>query len=87
VSSIRKEASCSVEDILEASGVLIRIQIDNTHPLTGIAATKGRDPLHFDGWLELLRVISDLVGAETSSGSGDVETADQPTHRRGDQYQ
>jgi len=41
--------------------VLIRIWVHSTHPLAGTAATKGSAPLHFDGWLELLRVISELV--------------------------
>jgi len=45
--------------------MLIRIWIHSTHPLAGIAAVEGNDPLHFDGWLELLRVISELVVADT----------------------
>jgi hypothetical protein len=44
--------------------VLIRIWIQSTQPLAGTAATKGSDPLHFDGWLELFRVISELVAAD-----------------------
>jgi hypothetical protein len=43
--------------------VLIRIWIKGTQPLTGTAATKGSKPLRFDGWLELLRVVSELVAA------------------------
>jgi hypothetical protein len=43
--------------------VLIRIRIEGTQPLVGTAATKGRKPLRFDGWLELLRVVSELVAA------------------------
>jgi hypothetical protein len=45
--------------------VLIRIWIHRTHPLAGTAATKGSGPLHFDGWLELLKAISELVVADT----------------------
>jgi hypothetical protein len=41
--------------------MLIRIRISNTQPLAGTAAIEGSDPLHFDGWLELLGVISELV--------------------------
>jgi hypothetical protein len=44
--------------------VLIRIWIHSTHPLAGMAATEGNDPQRFDGGLELLRVISDLVVAD-----------------------
>ena len=41
--------------------MLIRIWIHSTDPLAGTAAVEGNNPLHFDGWLELLRVISELV--------------------------
>jgi hypothetical protein len=43
--------------------MLIRIRIEGTQPLAGTAATKGSKPLRFDGWLELLRVVSELVAA------------------------
>jgi hypothetical protein len=43
--------------------VLIRIWIEGTQPLAGTAATKGSKPLPFDGWLELLRVVSELLAA------------------------
>jgi hypothetical protein len=48
--------------------VLIRIWIHSTHPLTGAAATRGSGPLRFDGWLDLLRVISQLAVADTPAG-------------------
>jgi hypothetical protein len=35
----------------------------------GTAATEAAEPLHFDGWLELLRVLSELVAAAPSSGA------------------
>jgi hypothetical protein len=41
--------------------MLIRLQIENLEPLAGKAASEGSYPLHFDGWLELLKVISELV--------------------------
>jgi hypothetical protein len=43
--------------------VLIRIWIKGTQPLAGTAVTEGSEPLRFDGWLELLRVVSELVAA------------------------
>ena len=43
--------------------MLIRIWIEGTRPLAGTAVTKGSEPLRFDGWLELLRVVSELVAA------------------------
>jgi hypothetical protein len=45
----------------EAAAVLIRVWIEGTQPLAGTAATEGSEPLPFDGWLELLRVLSELV--------------------------
>ena len=47
--------------------MLIRVWIEDTQPLAGTAATEGSEPLHFDGWLELLRVVSELVAAAPSS--------------------
>jgi hypothetical protein len=58
----------------QAGDMLIRIWIERTQPLAGSAAAKGSDPLHFDGWLELLTVISELVAA----GNGDVQATDKP---------
>jgi hypothetical protein len=43
--------------------MLIRISVESTQPFSGTATTEGAEPLHFDGWLELLRVISELVAA------------------------
>ena len=57
----------------QAADMLIRIWIETTQPLAGSAATEGSDPLHFDGWLELLTVVSELVAA----GGGDVEATDK----------
>ena len=47
--------------------MLIRVWIEDTQPLAGTAATEGSEPLRFDGWLELLRVVSELVAAAPSS--------------------
>lgn len=57
--------------------MLIRIWIENTQPLAGTAAAGEAQPLHFDGWLELLRVISELVAAAPLEGK-DADTADKP---------
>ena len=52
--------------------MLIRIWVERMEPLAGTAATEEGQPLPFDGWLELLRVVSELVAAAPSS----VEDAD-----------
>jgi hypothetical protein len=50
--------------------MLIRIWIERTHPLAGTAATERSEPAHFDGWLELLRVVSELVAAAGREETG-----------------
>lgn len=52
--------------------MLIRIWIASTQPLAGTAVTKGREPVHFDGWLELLRVLSELVASDTPTQGSEV---------------
>jgi hypothetical protein len=42
--------------------MLIRIWIDRTQPLSGTAEGKEAGPLAFDGWLELLGAIAELLG-------------------------
>jgi hypothetical protein len=57
--------------------VLISVWIEASQPLAGTAAIEGGEPLRFDGWLELLRVVSELVdSAPASGGAGVAESAD-----------
>ena len=56
--------------------MLIRILIVSTEPLAGTAATDDVGPLHFDGWLKLLRVTSELI-ATASGGETNGDPADQ----------
>jgi hypothetical protein len=49
--------------------VLIRVWIERIQPLAGTAATEQAEPVGFDGWLELLRAISELVAAAPSGGA------------------
>lgn len=63
--------------------MLIRISIDSTQPLTGTAATEASGPRPFAGWLELLRVISELLAPTGPSGTSSKEiAADTWTNRR-----
>jgi hypothetical protein len=48
--------------------VLIRIWVERPEPLAGNAVTEGSEPLRFEGWLELLAVVAELVAAAPSSG-------------------
>ena len=58
---------------LDATGMLIRISIESRQPLSGSAASDEAGPLYFDGWLELLRVVSELV-TPARSGGEDAES-------------
>ncbi len=50
----------------------IRISIETTEPLAGTATAGSRDPLRFEGWLDLLRVLAALVGPRGGSDPGRV---------------
>jgi hypothetical protein len=58
--------------------MLIRIVIDQVQPLAGTATTEGRDQLRFEGWLELLRVLSELVAPATAPLEGRAAEAERP---------
>jgi hypothetical protein len=53
--------------------MLIHVWIEGSQPLAGTAAIEGSEPLHFDGWLELLWVVSELVAV--GPPGGDPNTA------------
>ena len=61
-------------DAEERLALLIRIWVSRTEPLAGTAATKASEPLHFDGWLGLLRVVSELVAGAPSSEGEDADS-------------
>lgn len=48
----------------------IRISIETAEPLAGTATAGGREIVRFEGWLELLRVLSALVGSEGGTDPG-----------------
>lgn len=56
----------------------IRIVIQTTEPLAGRAMAGDGTPLHFEGWLELLRVLSSLIGGEGGHGSGNGAVGQEP---------
>ena len=41
--------------------MLIRISVESSQPLAGSADSDEAGPLYFDGWLEMLRVVSELI--------------------------
>jgi hypothetical protein len=56
----------------------IRISIETTQPLTGAAMTESEGPLPFAGWLELLRAVSTLVGADVDAAGGMLAASHDP---------
>jgi hypothetical protein len=76
-----KEPRCRSMDLSGAAAVLIRIWIEGSQPLAGTAAAEGGEHLRFDGWLELLRVVSELVAAGTTD-SRDSDTAERADERK-----
>ena len=63
--------------------MLIRISVESSQPLAGSAASDEAGPLYFDGWLELLRVVSELV-TPPCSGSEDANRAEAATSAKPD---
>jgi hypothetical protein len=57
--------------------VLIGIQHERTQPLAGTAAAKEAQSRRFGGWLELLRVIAELVAAAPVDGE-ETDAAEEP---------
>ena len=52
--------------------MMIRIWIEKREPITGTVATEGQLQLRFEGWLELLAAVSELLAA-TAPLKGDEE--------------
>jgi hypothetical protein len=61
--------------------VLIHVWVERTQPLAGTAAIEGAEPRRFDGWLELLNVVSELVAA-ASSASEETKMTGEPIRGR-----
>ena len=53
--------------------LLIQLSIDTTEPPTGTAAIEGREPLPFKGWLDLLRLISELSAGTPTKQPGNKD--------------
>jgi hypothetical protein len=56
--------------------VLIRLWVERTQPLAGTAAVEGAEPRAFDGWLDLVAVLSELVAAAAPADEGEETDAD-----------
>jgi hypothetical protein len=56
--------------------VLIGVWVERSQPLAGTAATGDLEPRRFDGWLELLTVLSELLAAAPSAGEDQDATAE-----------
>lgn len=54
----------------------IRIELEDTDPPRGKAFTPSRERQTFAGWLELIRVLQELIGS-TEDGDSPSNAADQ----------
>jgi hypothetical protein len=69
-----------------AAGLVIRIAIDTTDPLTGSASAERGGSVPFVGWLELLRAVSELVGQRAEgSRAADEEPPERAAGTAGEQ--
>jgi hypothetical protein len=50
-------------------GVLIRIWPDTVKPLSGRVAVEGAEPRRFEGWLQLLGILAELLEPARASGA------------------
>jgi hypothetical protein len=65
--------------------VLIRVWVERSQPLAGTAAIGDLEPRRFDGWLELLTVLSELLAAAPPAGEDQDATAEpSPGGRMGE---
>jgi hypothetical protein len=53
--------------------VLIRVWVERSQPLAGTAAIDDAEPRRFDGWLELLNVLSELLAGASPAGEETAE--------------
>jgi hypothetical protein len=49
--------------------MLIRIWRDDTRALSGRVAVENEEPRRFEGWLQLLRILAELLDPGRASGT------------------
>ena len=62
--------------------MLIGVWVERSQPLAGTAATGDLEPRRFDGWLELLTVLSELL-APSAGEDQDATAEPSPGGRMG----
>jgi hypothetical protein len=62
--------------------MVIHLRIDRAEPLKGTAAAGRRDPMPFEGWIELLAVVAELVRSGPTRGEPPAG-AGRPTPEEG----
>lgn len=48
--------------------VIVSLRIRRVEPLAGSATIEGRAPRAFDGWMELIGVVAELLGSPNGPG-------------------
>jgi hypothetical protein len=53
------------------TGVVIRLRIQRSEPLTGTAVTEDGSTVSFEGWMELIGAVAELLGSTGHPCIGD----------------
>jgi hypothetical protein len=60
-----------------STGVVIRIRIQRSEPLTGTAVTEDGSTVGFEGWMELIGAVAELLGSTDHPCTGDRNTPEE----------
>jgi hypothetical protein len=61
-----------------SAGLVIRIQIQRLEPLLGTAVIDDGSPVGFEGWMELIGAVAELLGSPDHPCVGDRDNPDSP---------
>ena len=66
----------------ESVDAVIRLRVLRLDPLTGIAASESGAELGFEGWMELIGVVANLIGSPDRPDIGDQRAASMSSEQR-----
>jgi hypothetical protein len=66
----------------ESVDAVIRIRVQRLDPLTGIAASETGAELGFEGWMELIGAVANLIGSPDRPDTMDQRAASMSSEQR-----
>ena len=66
----------------ESVDAVIRIRVQRLDPLTGIAASETGAELGFEGWMELIGAVANLIGSPDRLDTMDQRAASMSSEQR-----